>query len=217
MTRDEIISLVLSRLGKREGNAYLIQQAKLELALIQRTKLQRGKHMPWFLLSDEASLSVAANTRLAIDLPTDFMREWDFWQLAIYDSTQADPYNRLRKDDYDLLDSQYGSDEPGTPAAYSIVSGKVAVFPLSDVVREARLVYYKKEDILSDSVSENAWTENAEDVLIAELGIVMCRYGRSDLLNEFKGEAAEAHDRMFFESLARENAAREAYRGDKET
>lgn len=217
MTRDEIISLVLSRLGKRGNNAFLVNSAGTELALIQR-RLEKGQHKPIFLLSEETPLVVAANTRLAVTLPTDFLQEWEFWPLALYDSTAAEPYTYLRKDDYDLLQSQYASDEPGTPKAYSLVgSTKAAVFALSDVAREARLVYFKKEDELSDSIQENAWTEEADDWLIAELGVVMSRYARSDLLNEFKADRVEAMNRVFYDSIARENAAREAYRGDKET
>lgn len=218
MTRDEIVSLVLSRLGKRESNTYLVTQARTELQIIQRTKLEKGMHMPYFLLSDETALVVNPGVRLGIDLPSNFLREWDQWQLALYDATLSDPYTDLLKDDFDILKSRYGSDSASTPKAYSLVgSAKAAVFPLSDVVREARLVYFKKEDVLSDSVSTNAWTVNAEDVLISELGVVMSRYARSDLLSEFKDDAQRAQDRMFYESLARLNAAREAYRGDKET
>lgn len=218
MTRDQIINLVLSRLGKREGSSYLIAQAKLELGLIQKTKLERGKHKPWFLLSTETPIVIAANTRLAGDLPTDFLQEWDEWPLQLYDATNTeDAYTELRKDDFDILDSQYGSNAPGTPEAYSLVGSKVAVFSLSDVEREARMIYFKREAALTDDVQENAWTEYADDLLIGALGEVMSKYGRSDLLQEFKNERATAEDRLYVETLSRLNAAREAYRGDKES
>lgn len=213
MDRDTIVTLVLSRLGKREGQSYLVAQAQLELLHIITTKLERGALLPWFLLSDETALTLTANTRLAAALPVDFLREWDEFPISLYDATADVPYTELFKDDYDLNRSweQSGSASSDSPR-YSLVGTNYAVFPLLPVDTPARVVYYKKSDVTDNY--NNVWCQYADDVLVAELGMVMARYLRSDLLDEFKQDRKESYSRLMTEDVARKNAAREAFRGN---
>lgn len=211
MTPDEIVSLVLSRLGKRGANTFLLAQAMLELAHIQRVA-ERGAILPWFLLSTEQSLAITANTRM-IALPATFLREWDEWPLMLYDATVSPVYQELIKDDFDLLMGELGGSAASSPTKYDLVGSNVAVFPLASVDKVGRWVYFQSQAAPAAGGAANNWTTYAEDFMVAKLGIVMSRYIRSDLLPEFKSDLADAMQRMNTEDVARKNAARDAYRG----
>jgi hypothetical protein len=220
LTRDQIVSLVLSRAGKRETNSYLVAAANLELQLLQDTILEKGPILPWFLLSAETAIPLTvAGGRLAGVLPADFLREWDeYGGLRLKDSTTTPPtYTELNKNDFDLAESKFGSNAAGTPQEYDLVGSSIAVFPLCTVDVTAAMIYFKKQAVL-DSVSNptNAWTVNAADLLIAELGVRMTStyIMGSPAAQQFQTDRTAAWTRIQTEDLARKNAAREAFRGD---
>lgn len=214
MTRDQIITTVLSRLGRQEGNTYLVGRAEDEIQLIQQ-RLEGAPELWWFLLTDEdTSLSTTANVR-TVDLPADFLREFPDFPLYRYDSTADDPYIKLEKDEFDVLESRFGNDEPGEPTHYCLVGSQFHFFPTPDDDYPLRWVYFAKEDLLSDAVSTNAWTDNASDLLIGELGQIMAGMKRDEFwLGKFAAETAQANQRLLAFDEARKQAARPGYRGD---
>lgn len=216
MTRDQIIALVLSRLGKREGNAYLVQQAELELNLIIDTELELGALLPWFLLTNEVDIACTTSYPYA-SYPADFLREWDEYPLKLYDaSVSPATYTELVKDDLDLLFSQYRGEAAGpTPVKYGLAGFSIEPFPRPSVAVTFRSRYYARTTPLSDSNATSAWTTYASDLLVAKLGKIMSRYARApDMKAEFEADERIAWNRVLTEDTARKNAAREAYRGD---
>lgn len=214
MTRDQIVTLVLSRLGRSENNSYLVGRAREELALIQE-RLEGGAFMPWFLLSGEVtSLVTVADTR-TVDLPSNFLREYEDFPLYRYDSTASDPYIRLAKGEFDHLESYYEGQSAGVPVAYALVGTQLHFFVTPDAAYPLRWNYYKKQDVLSDSVTTNGWTNSASDLLVAELGFIMAAIKRDTFMKDtFGGEIIRAMTRLLAFDEARKQALRDAQRGD---
>src|SRR5688572_23518046 len=214
MTRTQIIAHVLFLLGRQESNTYLIEQAKTCLGLIQE-KLEGGALMPWFLLTDELSLATVANLR-SVAVPSDFLREWEDYPLTYYDVTAEDPYIELDKDEFNYLREQFGSSETGPPQAYSLDGQVYSMFPTPADIYTLTTRYFAKDEVLTDSVLENNWTEHATDVLIAELGMMLSAGRRDPAINQyFATEAGRAHRRLLAFDEARKQALRDARRGDR--
>lgn len=215
LTRDQIIALVLGRLGRQETNAYLVASAKSELALIQ-TRLEGGAFMPWFLLSGEiTTLSTQANVR-TVDLPANFLREYEDFPTYRYVTGAAQPYVRMNKDEFDILESKYGEDSPGTPLEYALVGSQFHLFPTPNAIFPLRTEYFQTDTALSDSVATNLWTANASDLLVAELGYIMAGYRRDKPMQDtFMADISRAMGRLITFDEARKQAVREAFRGDR--
>ena len=215
MDRTGIVNLVLGRCGRREGDTYMVAQAKLELGLIQE-RLEGGAFLPWFLLTNEQTLTTVANVR-EVSLPANFLREWDDYPLQRYDATASPIYKKLEKEDFDVLLEEFDGDGVGEPKAYALTGDVFSFFTTPDTAYSIKWRYYAKDTVLSDSVLDNAWTANATDLLIAELGIVMAgQYARRpDLVQIFGVQKAEAIKRLTAFDIARMQAARAAVRGDR--
>lgn len=212
MNRGEIIETVLARIGRSEGNAYLLGRAAVEIKTVQN-RLEGGAFMPWFLLSGVQDLTTTANTR-ELALPTGFLREYEDYPLYRYDASAEDPYIRLNKDEFDVLETRYEGEEAGIPLAYALVGEELHFFPTPDDAYPLKWNYFEKKAVLVGDDSENAWTENAEDLLIAELGLVMARYRVDVRDNNWKEDREEARKRLLAFDEARKQALRNAYRGD---
>lgn len=214
LNRSDIINLVLARCGRQEGNAYLAAQAVTELKLIQ-SRLEGEAFMPWFLLSDESSLVSAAATKTTA-LPTDFLREYEDFPLYLYDSTAEDPYTQLTKDEYDVLESKFGEDSPTVPSAYALQGSALNWFPTPDAIYNFRWKYYQAQPSLDETTSSNAWTENAADLLVAELGIVIAGSYKKDAdrAQMFGIDLTRAQRRLLSFDEARKQANRDLQMGD---
>lgn len=215
MNRTQIITLVLARLGRQEANTYLIAQAKSELTLIQES-LEGGAFLPWFLLSDETTLNYTANNR-AVSLGANFLREYEEFPVYLYDASADDPYTKLTKDEFDILEARYGNSGTGTPSNYALQGGQLELFVTPNANGSLRLKFYEKEAELTDSVLTNAWTSNAADLLVAELGIVMAGYMKDgERLQMFVAQRGVAMQRIIAFDVARQQALRDTYRGDRD-
>lgn len=215
MNRDSICTTVLSRLGRQEGNAYLLAQAKTELGLIQE-QLEGSPLLPWFLISTEQTLAITANSR-SVALPSDFLREYENFPLYLYDSTQTDPYTRLNKDEFDVLEDKYSGELAGTPTEYALDGVSLEFFVTPNENMTARWKYYQKQSVLSDSVQSNQWTINASDLLIAMLGEVMAGYKKDTFwMAKFASDAQIARGRLLAFTVAREQASRDIAMGGKD-
>lgn len=215
LNRDQIINLVLGRVGRREADTYLAAQAVTELQLIQ-DRLEGGPFMPWFLLSTEQSLASTASTR-SIALPTDFLREYEDFPLYLYDTTASTPYTRMNKDEFDILESKFAGAAAQKPTDYALHGAEIDLFPTPDaLVYNFRWKYYQKGATLSTPTSVNVWTANAADWLLAELGIVIAGHYKKDKdrLQQYIGERTLAYGRLLAFDEARKQQNRDAHMGD---
>lgn len=217
MTRSQIINLILARCGRQENDTYLAAQALTEFALIQE-RLEGGAFMPWFLLTDEVPLITVANDR-TVTLPAPFLREYEDFPLYRYDATAASPYTRMQKDEFDVLESQYSSSSADIPAAYSLDGGVLNLFPTPNDAYTLRWQYYAKQpttDAGGGTDLTNAWTINASDLLVAELGSIIAGHYKRDqaLAAAFQQDIVRAYNRLVAFDEARKQAAKDAHMGD---
>jgi hypothetical protein len=214
MTRDQIITTVLSRLGRSENNDYLVGRAQDELALIQE-RLEGGAFLPWFLLSDPTVL--AAGTSGATAIPADFLRQYEDYPIYRYDTTEELVYKEMYKDEYDILKTEFEGQGSAEPTKYAIVGPYIFWFVTPDTTYVMVWIYYQKQDVLSDTITTNGWTDNASDLLIAELGEVMAAMKKDEYwTRKFSSDKVEAYTRLRAFDEARKQANRDAYRGDSE-
>lgn len=214
LNRTEICALVLARIGRRGGDSFLLAQAYSELGLVQ-SRLETGGFLPWFMLSGEVTVATTTASVREVTLPADFIREHDDSKLCRYDSTAESPYVPLLKDEYDYLLTEYGAAGTGAPVAYALLGQEYVLFPTPDAAYTLKQNYFQKKSVLSGSVLTNAWTDHADDLLIAELGIVMARYAKNkEAKIEFESDKQLAIKRLTAFDIARSQTNRDARRGD---
>lgn len=212
MNVSDCLDLLMSRLGNRM-EAGLRATCLSEMKLFQRTKLEKGPTLPWFILSETASSNTTAGER-RLALPDDFLREDD--ESRVYLITAAGKKIELEKGEYAELTAMEDSSEneaesEGQPTHYALKGNYFHLFPTPDQVYTVQFRYYAKQDDPTDTTSsENAWFEHAPDLIIAEVGVVVAGQHIQDIekVALFQTQANEARARMFVEATAREEAGR---------
>jgi len=166
--RDAAVTRIGKELGFRtDQNANIV----IELDTAQRFFESGGgfDELPWFLVTTVTDLSITASEDLA--LPTDFLREHEQGSLWIYDATQdADArWTEVRKSNYDDMLATY-QDTTGKPEAYDLFEFGFKLRPIPDKAYTGKLIYYKKDTVLSAGSTENDWLNFAYDAMCGEAG-----------------------------------------------
>lgn len=195
MLRDVAVTRIQDGLGFRSD---LSDKIILRMQESQRD-LERGKTLPRFLLVEDATLSLVANTNL-ITLPTDFLRRAD--QSITYTNTLLSPSVRtVPWRSFDEANSQWGDADASGPQAAVLRAATIRIFPTAD--RDYSLVwsYYKKAEVLTSNL-ENEWLANAPELLIGDAGMRMAK----DLRNQtavalFKDMYSQARQTWFAETV----------------
>lgn len=211
MTRDQLIDLVLARLGQRQRDTKLRDAAILEQQLIQSLNLERTDFKPWFLLSEYEETIVKAG-EYKISLPERFLEEWEEGTLYVLpDPTQPASRQALIKKDYE---DSLG--DPNSPNMTYAIAGNYFLLPMpltQDTTFQMR--YYKGELIMSEPygapdqiVPGNKWTDLAADWYMAELGFLLsANYTYDDAaMQKFAQALGQAKHRIYVETIARQEA-----------
>jgi len=165
MKRAECIKIIASRLGNRTDLNDIIG---LEMDLIQDTALEgTGAFLPWFLESDELTLTATPNTE-QITLPEGFLAEIEDHGFYLYDATQENPYTKLVKSDYDLMRAKYPV--AGTPKEYNLSGNFLILKPTPDAAVTVKFRCYKAAP---KTAAENVWLKHAPDLVVSEVGKVV--------------------------------------------
>ena len=131
MTRDEAVTRIQRTLGFTTANTTEIRDALQD----SQVELERSAELPWFLLSEVASISTVKDEERIL-LPTDFLREWEDDALWYFNGTadlDADKWVPLTKDDIQFLRGHRPSTGP-PPEAYAIDGLYFRIFPTPDAV-----------------------------------------------------------------------------------
>lgn len=211
MTRDQLISMVLARLGQRQKDTKLQAAAVAEQQLIQAMNLEKTDFKPWFLLSEYEETLVKAG-EYKISLPEHFLEEWEEGTLYMLpDPTNPATRQALIKKDYE--DSLADPNDPNLTYA---ISGTHFLLPLpltQDTIFQMR--YYKGEPIMNEDyalpnqvIPENKWTMYAPDWYMAELGFILASHYTMDdaSVQKFTADIQTAKHRCFVETIARMEA-----------
>jgi len=205
MTRLELVTMILNRLGGRSG-ATLSALVVSELQFRQQV-LEREAELPWFLLT-EAAVTVSAEQ---VTLPTGFLREYEDDSFFIQQSSGV--WKQLDKrlpthifEDEDLVGS-------GEPSAYYLLK-ELHVFPTPSSSYSGRFFHYAAQPVLSADGTSNEWTVEAPDLLGAEAGYLVAKYLRDfNAAQLFETEIRDARRRIVAANTARKQAAYQAFLG----
>lgn len=203
MTLVEFVALLQQRCGSRDD---LETRIKSELTLVQSITLERtGAFIPWFLQSDPTDLTtVSGNAK--VNYPTDYLSELEDSMLWYQDTGLT--WHKLNKKSYDyILEKNLAS---GAPKYFAVGASNFYIGPVPDAVYPLRFRYYKKDTVLTADSDTNLWLTYAPDLVLAEVGLKICRYHTVDdrAKMEFAQEAAEARQRLFVLHEAKQNVNR---------
>lgn len=220
MTRDEAVALIKMQLGFRTNQDANIVTC-LQLAQMQ-LELQPTK--PWFLVSEDSyAFTTADEDRVA--LPSDFLEEIEDAVLRYVpeDSTGLGDEVDLVKDLYDELRKTFRSwtnsttdVQTGAPEAYCILNGYFRIFPTPDDVYRLRMIYYKKDDLLTSNI-ENGWLKWAPMLIMGKAGQMIAGGPLRDVdaVGVFKLWEAQGSLALNTQMVAREEANRRPQMGGR--
>lgn len=209
MTRDEVVSILVERLGNRPA---LIPSIIMEMQISQAMKMeQNGKFQPWFLTTEYAieTTEVGENR---IPLPDDFLMEVEEKGLWIKNSEEK--WVPLKKRPEDELTEFYG-DTPAAPKEYALTGLNFLLFPVPDAAYQIRFKYIASQEVLNSDV-ENNWLKYAPDLMIALVGhtLSLTRIQNPQLAASFEKEISPAWDRLFSMHEARAHTNTQYTKGD---
>jgi hypothetical protein len=208
MTRDEAVARIAFLLGNRSDlNDAIVRELKAA-----QTQLENGPLLPWFLLSEEATASIAlGQERIAI--PSDFLREpEEEGALWLFREGTAEPFE-LAKAQYDKARYVYTGSEQ--PKVYAAIGGYFYLFPVPDRAYTLKLIYFAADTSLSTNI-ENKWLKYAPDLLCGQAGGVLATVlEKASASALFAAMAAGARDAISRANTARLEANRVRRMGER--
>ncbi len=169
--------------------------------------LERGAELPWFLLSEVASITTSDGEE-RVPLPTDFLREWEddpLWYFTAGTGGDADTWTELAKDDLALLRSKYPGE--GAPIAYALDVKYFRIFPTPDATYTLKIMYFKTDAVLTTNI-ENQWLTYFPYLVMGEAGQLLASGLRdANAIAVFQDWTAKGNARMIIENEARMHAS----------
>lgn len=215
MTRNQIVSAIERRLGRRTG---LYQDIVEEMVLAQ-ARLERSR-LPWFLVKAATGVACTSGQR-TIALPTDFLRLYDESSIFIQDTNGTND-KRVEVADYDVLlaDSSLAGTTvtDGKPTHLAMVGASFYAFPKPNAAYPLVFFYYGSASPTFDEETtvgaENAWAKYAPDVVIGEAGFHLAKaLGQLQGIQEMKALRDEALARIWEDDIARKESGVEKFLG----
>lgn len=197
MTRDEAVSIIADRLGKRTG---LTNQIIAEMKLAQ-TRLEHKGFLPWFLrVKYDATFDTSP-----IYMQDGFLREIEDIPMIAYTDDEG-TIHEVTKDYYSVLVQATANgdlDATGPPEHYAMRDATfIHLFPVPDKAYSGTTNYYQAAAALTTDI-ENLWLQHAPEVLICEAGIRIAKFLRDgEAVSLFKDDLALATDDMIRNSVA---------------
>lgn len=218
MTRDEARDRIAFRLGNRGSDVNLLDNIVAELKLAQNV-LENGAELPWFLLSQRATLSPAPTTGVeSFALPSNFLRlpdegEGGIWVL----NTLSGFYEKLSlRWSYEELANRFSSEVNDRPQYLANVGLYGYVRPIPNANYTYQAIYYAADAVLSTNI-ENSWLKYAPDVMISlALFTTSEALGDVDTMNKASKDLAVATDRMTRSNVAHREMGYERIIGDED-
>lgn len=213
MIKSKILTAIRQRLGNRTDSGIdTLIDSELDFA---QYELERGPYQPWFLLSEDSTASTTA-LEPRLQLPSDFLAEYEEGALYYRDSDSID--NEMVKDDLDNLKNTYKEEAAGEPERYAIVGDYYYLFPTPLTTYTMLMKYYQSNTLPSDTLStaENLWMKHAADLLTSMAGARVAAYLKdTEAAALFEADRVRAATRLYTVHVAREEANRSRYMGEK--
>lgn len=202
MLRDAAVDLIMKRLGSRTDLS-LRNDIINEMVYVQENVLEGGPFYPFFLVS-EISNADTTPTDERVQLPADFLHEWEDGALYYFDpDATTNSWIALIRDDWDVIKATYTSNTPGLMTHYDIVGNYFLLTPTPDAAYTLKFRYYAAAESLAgvygDAANvENVWLAKASDWLMGEVGaIIASQYLVSQKLQQmFVAQAVRGQKRV---------------------
>ncbi len=199
MLRDRAVSRIQQALGFRDD-----KKAEIVDALQDAQEfLEEAAMLPFFLRTEVASITTIIGEE-RVEVPDDFIREWDEDALWYFDGTApaADQWVNLVKEELEILRKDQPGD--GAPVAYSLDNRYFRIFPTPDEIFTLKSIYYKHDAILTTNI-ENLWLDHAPFLLIGMAGTQLAvGFRDSDAITLFAKWEAEGKTALLASSIARD-------------
>lgn len=206
MYRNTAINILARRLGNRTD----LDDAIADEMILAQEQLENhwpSDTLPWFLASSTSSLVTVAGTEI-VAVPSGFLRELEGGGLYLQD---GDTWQRLCKFEMDSVWST--TTEQGTPDRYALFGSNFYLYPIPDAAYPLRLLYGARATALSSDI-ENAWLQNAPELLIAATGTRMAAYVQDQtVLQLFVSQYTEGVKDVVAASLSRSLDNQRLYMG----
>lgn len=200
MTRDEAVARIQQGLGFRSDKATEIAAVLKE----RQRQLERGRTLPKFLLVEDATISLSANTN-SVALPSDFLR------IASRLRYTVDGQNRpefISWKDYEEGLDAYEVNYSAGPQIATLRNDTILFAPTADRAYTLTWDYYKKADVLANGSTTNEWLDEdyIPELLIGEAGMTIARDLRDkEAMAIFSQMAKEARDALFKDTILQED------------
>lgn len=204
---DRVKAIIAGRMGNRED---LLEMIENELQLSIDTVLERSPGLrPWYLLLDtpDTSVSTVAN-QAYVSLPANFLAEYEYGFVRITASDGVKHF--LNKADYAYLETNKvqdanGNTDTGRPTHYTLLKGRIQLYPVPDAVYQLELMYYGKTTSLKNSQDTNEHLLYAKDWLIGDAGAKVALFNQhAEAAKIFAAEAKDGRNRVLGETEERQ-------------
>lgn len=209
MTKAEALALVGERFGGRTDLATL---AESELTLVQRTVLEGGDVLPWFLQTQVSTPLASGVSSVSLDAlgggATALLRTGPEGGIYVGADGATAPESRLFEYAYhQALTASAGG--TGQPTACALMGRTLYLFPTTDTDYELFTVGFHRDTAFTSlaSGSTNLWLTHAADWLLSEGMARIAMHMQSPLLPLLREEAALARRRVLAGQIVDANPA----------
>lgn len=174
MNLQRAVNIIKRQCGFRPtGDATIIEVIQDSQEQIETT--YPTEPLPWFLLTERATVTaVADEERLA--LPSDFILEYE--EDALWLQLPDGGERLLKKYDADdlraisshMTPAELISNRTSFKFSYALTGDYFRIFPTPDLAYSYKMIYYQKQEVLSDPDTDNRWLRYAPWVLIGMAG-----------------------------------------------
>ena len=178
MTFDEIVGILVSRLGRRPDMKAKIES---EILYVQREVIEKEENfVPWLLIQDDLDPVSFSSGDEYVDMPSDFLAPYEFGFAYLENSAGVILPNPLKSRTYDQLLIR-GVDESNTvvtgdPTHYALVGRRMYLRPSPTRSGTIHLKMYATQDAINSKTAAthpilahaSGWLLNATGALIAQ-------------------------------------------------
>lgn len=176
----------------------------LEKLLITQRNLERGKTLPRFIITEDATFTGLANVATAA-IPASFIR-WVEDAPPSY-TTSTGKYRELEVGDLQQLRRLWTGSSETTPFAIARRKSTIQLFPTPTLAWTVTYSYYAKQTVLALDADENAWMLEVPDLMIAGAGFLLASdMGDQAGMEKFSGQWKTAYSAYFNQIIDDETA-----------
>lgn len=212
MTRDEAVTLLVTRFGNRANDTNLVTQASIEMMAAQ-TRLEHAPFLPEMLLNTLAATIEQGDSE--IPLPADFLRESDNSRLFCVNSNDVgQKVKKCGELEFNAITETFWEVE-STPNRYMLRGLNIAFPQPSDGDYNLKLQFYYKADTRLTTNVTNLWLTHYPDLLIAETAIELLKYivAPTAVASYFIASREEQRIAMQVNEIARKSSGRKSSMG----